>query len=825
MAKPIASYFASVGMDVDPKAIANVDAFLGKLKQRLDKFQTFANSQKALQFTGTLRYKETRTAINTQLAKIGENLVLPIKNVKIIGKDAKAGIQGSLAKTAFNIRVNGKFSRESIDYMKAQLHTAFANTTVNVRSRVSIPNRMPRGAAGGGGGWLGGLLGGGGKGGSGGSSGLLGMLGRGAGAAGKGSMAARLLGGLGGGVPGLGLMGLGAVNSIAGASTSLFTAPFKAIGSVLEATSNSIMRAGMKAIPLIGGAYGLGKLNEANDNYQGQRMASDAIFSSGNYGVTGKDARDWLMKAAMRDGFNYRDTMPQFNGFMASAMPLMGYEKSRNTFESFTQFGRTRGATNESMGRALYALQQMAGKGTVMSEELNQQLAEAQGFAESKSIFAEAYQRHLNKGGPAKLTGEKAISALTEAMKKGKVKSSEVFPYVTDIMKERSASGIDDARNLSSSQQARFMNSRQLFLQQFSDNGGEEGFSTFWKTMAQGMERITAMAPQLGNYFKGASEIVSGLFLALGEVYDFVTTGEMTSVAQWLQDNGINVLALREDILSMITEVKKQFTELFGESSLGERAMAVMKAVFDTGLIKEYVLYLKQTADIYMNLAAAAQAAFSGRWGDAAGHLKAVGSTYVDRLGTNLRVGGATYEVLSAAVQGSGYMSPNERNYAQESKDLKERPLWLYEQQTFQDGRGMGYSEWVAWKQKQLDETAASMAGRNTYKFAPAGPAQNSYAFKPGTGPMSAPWSPPALGVPSIQEMSANPQGSFMTDLANSLQNQQIKHNVDVKVNLNLDVKTDESQLGMRVSDAVKTELGAALGAQLQSVMINIPKY
>ena len=822
MARPIASYFASVGMDVDPKAIANVDAFLGKMKQRLDKFQAYANSQKALQLTGSLRYRETRTQINTQLAKIGENLTLPIKNVKVVGKDAKAGIQGSLAKTAFNVKVNGKFSRESIDYMKSQLHAAFANTTVNVRSRVSIPNSMPRRSAGGSsGGWLGGLGNLFPRASGGGSGGLLGMLTGGAGRAGASALGGRLLGGLGG----LASMGLGAVNSLAGLSASVLGSPFKVLGSALDATSNSLIRAGTRAIPIIGGAYGLGQLNSANDNYQGQRMASDAIFSSGNYGVKGKDARDWLMMAANRDGFNYRDTMPQFNGFMASAMPLMGYEKSRNTFESFTQFGRTRGATNESMGRALYALQQMAGKGTVMSEELNQQLAEAQGFAEAKGIFAEAYQRHLAKGGPAKLTGEAAIKALTDAMKKGQVKSSEVFPYVTDIMKERSASGIDDARNLASSQQARFMNMRQQFLQLFSDNGGEAGFSTFWKTMTQGMERLMQMAPQLGNYFQGASEIASGLFLTLTEITDFFVSGEANSISQWLQENGIDVITLREDVLSMFKQIKEQFTALFGESSLGERAKAIMQAVFDTGLIKEYVRYLQQTAQIYMNLAAAAQAVFSGNFGDAAGYLKAAGGAYVDRLGTNMRIGGATYEVINAAVQGSAYQSPNIKNYAQESADFKANPLAMYEKLGWVQQKGLSYSDWYAMKEKELAATAGTMAGRNDSVFSMPGPTQQSYAFKPGAGPANAPWNPGNIGVPSIAEMGANPQAPLLTDLAASLRNQQLKHQIDVKVNMNLEVKTDESQMGIKISDAVKNELGASLQSQFQSVLIGAPKY
>lgn len=458
-------------------------------------------------------------------------------------------------------------------------------------------------------------------------------------------------------------------------------------------------------------------------------------------------------------------------------------------------------------------------------EELNQQLAEAQGFAESKGIFAEAYQRHLANGGPAKLTGEAAIKALTDAMKKGQVKSSQVFPYVTEIMKERSASGIDDARNLASSQQERFMNQRQAFLQQFSDNGGEEGFRTFWKTMAQGMERITAMAPTLGRYFKGASEIVSGLFLGMGEIYDFATTGKLNSVTDWLQQNGIDVVKLREDISSMWTELKNQFTGLFGSSSIGERAIAVIKAIFDSGLIKEYLTYLKQTAMIYGNLAAAAQAAWNGNWGDAAGFLKAAGGSYIDRLGTNMAIGGATYDVLSAAVEGKDYQAPRFKNYAQESADFEKSPLAMYENLGFIKTRGMSFSEWKAAKSAELAETAKIMASRNPYSIAVGNSVPpEGLAYKPQSSatPFQA-WSPGNLNIPSVADMSVNPAQSVVTDMAAALKNQQVKHNVDVKVNMSIDLKSDESTLGLKISDALNEQLGAKLAQQFQSAIVGAP--
>lgn len=821
MAKAIASYFATVGMDVDPKAIARVDEFLGKLKQRLEKFQKYANDQKALQFTGSLRYRETRTNINTQLAKIGENLVLPIKKVKVVGKDAKAGIEGSLSKTAFNIRVNGRLTRESLEYMKAQLHGAFANTTFNVRPRVHIPNNMPRKAGGsgsGGGGWLGGLgqmFGGGGK--KGGAN-PLSMLTSAGSMLGKGRFAL--------GAPGLLMGGASAINGLASMSMSVLSAPFKAIGSLLDATSNSLIRAGTRAIPIIGGAYGLGQLNKANSEYIAQRNSTNAIFSSGDYGVTGDQARTWLYNSAQRDGYNFKDALPSFNSFMASAMPSRGYEKSRSVFEAFTQFGRTRGADSESMKGALYALSQMASKGQIMSEELNQQLAEKTGFSEAKGIFAEAWQLSLAKGGKPALTGEKAITALGDAMKKGLVKFDLIADHVEKLLRERAASGLEASRTSSAAAQARFENSRNKFLEVFSDNGGEAGFTTFWQTVAQGMERITSMAPQLGAYFKAASEAVSAVFLGITEIYDFVTTGEMTSIAKWLQDNGFDVQQLREDLKALFEDLKKTFGDIFGEGSIMDRAKALLRAVFDTGLIQEYATYLAQTAKIFGSLAGAIQAVFDGRFGDALGYIKDAGGAYVDRLGTSIRMASGTTEAVSAVMQGASYQSPLQKSFESDSARIKSDPSGFYDDQPFWAKRGMNEADWLVWKQKQLDSTARSMSATSgvnipmpTSNWTPTGP------FKLNAPAIPEPWSPGNLSVPPLSAMTADPTRNALEDVAKSLTNQSVRHQIDLKLNLNVDVKTDESEMGLKMADAVKAEVGNALGAQLQSVITNIPKY
>lgn len=805
MAKAIASYYASVGMDIDPQAIHKVDAFLAKLKQRLQKFQDYTNNAKALQFTGSLRVAETRRTINTQLAAIGDKLVLPIKNVKVVGKDAKAGIQNSLANVVFNIKINGRLSRESLNYMKQQVRTSLGNVAFHVKGTAGVTGRgsAPRGGGSSSSWWQ--ALGGGGGGSSGGSGGFGGVL---------GSVLSMARGGRMGGL--LGLIGSGASAAVSGVQ-SLLTLPFRALGSAYDATSGSIMRMGTRAIPLIGGAYGLGQINKANDEWQGQRMASDAIFSSGNFGVTGEQAREWLMASAMRDGFNFKDSLPQFNGFMASAMPMMGYEKSRDTFEAFTQFGRTRGASSESMGRALYALQQMAGKGQIMSEELNGQLAEAMGFSEAKGIFAEAYQLSLVNGGTPKLEGQKAVQALGEAMKKGKVTPDKIFPYVTQIMKQRAASGLDDSRNLASAQQARFMNERQQFLQDFSKNGGEAGFSTMWRTLANGMAKLREDAPIIGEYFNKGAQAFAKFFEGLQNISNFARTGEMNALTVKLEEAGVDVVGLRNQVLEMFSSVQKAFSGIFGEGGgLGDRLVAVMKAIFDTGLIKEFATYLQQTATIFASFTKAAQAFFSGNFAEAGGHLIDAGRAYVGRLGTNLNIAGSAIEISQAALQGKNYVPASHQSYAADRERFNSDPRGMWSDEVkwvWQD-----YDSWYKNKQSSLDSTLRAMS--LPYKGTEFGAAGQT---------SRAPYAPiDYSGTGNFQNFTNNMGGvqSTLNDIASTMRSQQkTPQQVDVKLNVSVDVKTDESSVGLKVSEAINTAFTEKLGATLTSTLNSFGKY
>lgn len=260
-------------------------------------------------------------------------------------------------------------------------------------------------------------------------------------------------------------------------------------------TVGTIAKYGVASIPFIGGALGMAQLNQAN-----QQMISSNIAAESVLGSNAKPLLDWLAKRSDYLGVSYADTLPQFTKFMASSSPLMGQEASKDVFSSFMEFGRTRGADKVSMNRALTAIGQMSAKGQVMAEELKNQLGDAAGFGELPQLFADALQ--IKSGG--NLKGAEARSALIDAMGRGEVKTGDLLPIVSRLMNELSKGGIEKARTSSVAEQMRAENAligRGGLLQTFSEAGGEQGFSRFWKEMATIFREMTPVVKALGGAF------------------------------------------------------------------------------------------------------------------------------------------------------------------------------------------------------------------------------------------------------------------------------------------------------------------------------------
>jgi hypothetical protein len=291
---------------------------------------------------------------------------------------------------------------------------------------------------------------------------------------------------------------------------------------------SNLMRWGLPLAGLYGAGRGFMNFAEATQLQATRDVASRGLFQNATMpdGST-RDVYDnserWFRGYTNKVGLDRNALTPSYQGFMAASMPTMGYEKSQKVFEAFSSFGTVRGATGDSMKRALVAVQQMASKGTVNAEELKQQLGDAQGFGESQILFAQAYQMMKNKTNnpldPRLLKGNKATSELGDAMKKNKLISNELLPIVSELMLAKARPALEAASQTGTSNQNRFNNARTTFFENFAKGGGDQGMSNVWKMLADLTQTAADNAEMLGANFRVGTAYVR---IFLGQVTDLV---------------------------------------------------------------------------------------------------------------------------------------------------------------------------------------------------------------------------------------------------------------------------------------------------------------
>lgn len=279
------------------------------------------------------------------------------------------------------------------------------------------------------------------------------------------------------------------------------------------------------ALALAFGGYGLAQVNKKNQQIVSAELGNAAVVGPEN----GKSSFEWLKRQGNELGFNWLEQAPEFTGFLGSATPLMGYDKSLETYKAFNEFATTRHADPVARKRALKAIQQMAAKGQVNTEELQNQLGDAANFGELPAVFAKAYQE-FTKGNK---TGAEAAQALKEAMKKGKVKTGDVLPIVTRLLAEMAAPTLDKSKTSSQSEQGRYQNTVNEMYTVASQAGVEEGFARIFRTLNGGLKESGDLVRFLSEGFNDVTKWADDLLL-WPQSFMRALDGRDSLVADWL---------------------------------------------------------------------------------------------------------------------------------------------------------------------------------------------------------------------------------------------------------------------------------------------------
>jgi len=462
----VSSYFASMGIEVDKRSFAEVDKYFDRLESKLQKIGKTSNA-----FAIPIKFKidtaATRLSIQRDLNTISRGLNVKLNSFTLNHKALKNLLDQTTSTRSglSRMKLNASLSSASLAGMRVQVQQALSNMVISPVINPRVRSGRGMGTAGAAYGPAGGYGGGRGKGG-------------------------------GWGLP-------------------IIPGPLLA-GS---AAAYAAMRA-MKAVA----GVGLGAQTQATRDVAARGIFEQATMPDGSTRNVYENSSQWFRAYTNRVGLDRNALTPSFQGFMAASMPTLGYESSRKVFEAFSSFGTVRGASGESMQRALVAVQQMASKGTVNAEELKQQLGDAQGFGEAQILFAQAYQMMKNKTNnpldPRLLKGSNATAELGKAMKDNKLVASEILPIVSQLMLAKARPALDSASQTGQANQNRFNNARTAFLENFAKGGGDAGMSNIWKTLADLTERAARNAELMGANFRETTAYVRLFMVDISEAID-----------------------------------------------------------------------------------------------------------------------------------------------------------------------------------------------------------------------------------------------------------------------------------------------------------------
>lgn len=408
MSSPIAAYFATVGIAVDNKALADVDKYLTQIQNKLKK----ASTNNPLRVNLRIDEKAFHKHLQGIVGRASKSALTKVK-LEVDPVALRRSISQATSGGQYRVPLTAMLSRASIQNIRSQLQGALygipvhavvkgvkGQTTSKVastatgtalgqrpygaeaarrrasltgrgdpsaaeflmgrpeRSSLSAGNRryidaiMSKGTEGfGGDGVFGSLL----------RTTTQGVgrfasttaIGR------AGILGGMSLGGVKGGVVGglltaLPAAGIVAAKGITTAFTTLVTAPFKLLSGAVNMVTSSLYRMAQTLLPfIVAGSY----IDRRVNTIKSQDIALQT--TSSRFGSNAPVERKWLMNMANREGMSYEGMIDQFTSFIGATAPSMGIERSRKMFEAFTQYGSTHGATKESAGRAFYALSQI----------------------------------------------------------------------------------------------------------------------------------------------------------------------------------------------------------------------------------------------------------------------------------------------------------------------------------------------------------------------------------------------------------------------------------------------------------------------------------
>ncbi|HGW6116494.1 tape measure protein [Serratia marcescens] len=242
-----------------------------------------------------------------------------------------------------------------------------------------------------------------------------------------------------------------------------------------------------------------------------QSMESGLTAVTGSADKAAKEMQ-YLRDQSNRLGLDLIKTGKDYTSFYAAAKSSMSDGQIRNLFEGVSEYATVLGASADEQSRALKALNQMASKGQIMSEELKGQLAE--GIPGAVDVFVKALQKTQNN---VNLT----TKDLFKMMEEGKLMSKDILPAVADEFKAlaRNGGALDKAVNSNRASFQRLQTAMQNSMGQFFDGGFGRALTTAFDTMSAALNNNADTFKFWGDL---AGNVIEGTTDAFAYLYDTI---------------------------------------------------------------------------------------------------------------------------------------------------------------------------------------------------------------------------------------------------------------------------------------------------------------
>lgn len=276
-----------------------------------------------------------------------------------------------------------------------------------------------------------------------------------------------------------------------------------------------LSRFGPAALGGAGAFFALKGISEKSQRVQAADLGLESVLAA--YGLENKHDKIFnrYKKFSSSIGVDWLGGADQFNSFLSSAMGMgVSTDKAQSQYEGISSYARAMHLDPYKQKLVMQGLRDMLGKGTVQAEEWKKQIGG--NLPGGVAAFAEAYQRMT--GG--KLTGQASIAQFINDAGKGKISSAPLIEQFADVLRNKSAKGLEVTKSSAQTAQANLSNQYNQMFNLANKGGLDKNFADLFNGLTEALRDLTpvikASFTGLGNSLSLFGAIVKRVAAKLG---------------------------------------------------------------------------------------------------------------------------------------------------------------------------------------------------------------------------------------------------------------------------------------------------------------------